>query len=239
MTAQQMLLGYGGSSAATDIAGVHGVSKTASTVVSLKKSDDTCCMYNQPAGGWADFPYTSSTGLFISGFWSTTEDDKGIWKTSASDPWDKPTGLTSPSSASGVNLYSGYNISDSIGTGANTSSTGGFAYGGSTLRTDHETFNYTFSSGLGSAKGFVIQGYGNYAAGYGAYHITPLVKITINSITRMYAPKGHIHVNTTTCAGTGYSGYVVYPLTDSYDDWSDMSLSSINGTQLGSSYFAY
>ena len=55
MTAQQMLLGYGGSSAASDIAGVHGVSKTASTVVSIKKSDDTCCTNTQPAG-WGDFP---------------------------------------------------------------------------------------------------------------------------------------------------------------------------------------
>jgi len=238
MTAQQMLLGYGGSSAASDIAGVHGVSKTASTVVSIKKSDDTCCTNTQPAG-WGDFPYTSFTGMFISGFWSTTEDDKGIWKTSASDPYDTPTGLTSPSSASGVNLYSGYNISDSIGSGANTASTGGFAYGGSTLRTDHETFNYTFSSGLGSAKGFVMQFYGNYAAGFNSYHRTPLVKITINSITRMYAPKGHIHINATTCAGTGFGGYVVYPLTDSYDNWNDMNLSSISGTQLASSYFAY
>lgn len=239
MPSQQMLIGLGGAAPATDIASLHGVSPTASTVVSLKKSDDTCCTSSQPAG-WGDFPYTSSNGMFISGFWATTEDDKGIWKSSASDPYDTPTGLTSPSSASGTNLYPGYNISDSIGSGASTSSTGGFAYVlNNSARTDHETFNYTFSSGLGSALGFVMQFYGNYGVGSNAYHKTPLVKITINSITRMYAAKGHIHQNTTTSAGTGFGGYVVYPLTDSYDNWDDMSLSSISGTQLASSYFEY
>lgn len=241
MPSQQMFLGLGGVASASDIAGVHGVSSSASTVVSLKKSDDTCCTSTQPgSSGWGDFPYNTNTGMFISGFWSTTEDDKGIWKTSASDPYDTPTGLTSPSSASMTNGYPGYNISDSIGSGASTSSTGGFAYyGAGNARIDAETLNYTFSSGLGSAKGFVMQFYGNYGVGSNTYHRTPLVKITINSITRMYAPKGHIHVNSTTSAGTGTGGYVVYPLTDSYDNWDDMSLSSISGTQLASSYFAY
>ena len=241
MPSQQMLVGLGGASGSSDIASLHGVSSSASTVVSLKKSDDVCCTYVQPsASGWGDFPYTTSTGLFISGFWSTTEDDKGIWKSSASDPYDIPTGLASPSSASGVNLTSGYTISNSIGSNAMTAHTGGFAYGGSALRVDYETFNYTFSSGLGSAKGFVIQGYGNYAAGYVAYHSTPMVKITINSVTRIYAAKGHIGVNSTTCAGTGRSGFVVYPMNSNYTNWLNGSAwSGISGTQLASSYFEY
>tara|TARA_B100000902_G_scaffold342897_1_gene347249 strand:- start:282 stop:1007 length:726 start_codon:yes stop_codon:yes gene_type:complete len=241
MPSQQMLIGLGGASGASDIAGVHGVNSSASTVVSLKKSDDTCCTSTQPgSSGWGDFPYNTNTGMFISGFWSTTEDNKGIWKASASNPYDTPTGLTSPSSASGVSMYPGYNISNSIGSGASVGSTGGFAYyGAGNARIDAETFNYTFSSGLGSALGFVMQFYGGYGVGSNSYHRTPLVKITINSITRMYAPKGHIHVNSTTSAGTGLGGYVVYPLTDSYDNWDDMNLSSISGTQLASSYFEY
>ena len=241
MPSQQMLIGLGGGgAAATDIASLHGVSSSASTVVSLKKSDDVCCGSNQPAG-WGDFPYNTNNGLFISGFWATTEDDKGIYKATASDPYDTPTGLTVASSASGVNLYPGYNISSSVGTSAQTSTTGGFAYVlNSSPRTDHETYNYTFSSGLGSALGFVIQGYGSYGAGTTAWHKAPMVKITINSITRMYAAKGNIANNSTTSAGTGASGFVVYPMSSSYTNWlSSSDWSGISGTQLASSYFEY
>ncbi len=240
MPSQQMLIGLGGASGAgADIATVHGVSSSASTVVSLKKSDDTCCTSSQPSSsGWGDLPYNTSTGMFVSGFWSTTEDDKGIWKSSASDPYDTPTGLTSPSSASMTNAYPGYNISDSIGSGANTNSTGGFAYYTVGGRTDGETLNYTFNSGLGSAKGFVMQFYGTYGVGSNSYHRAVMVKITINSITRLYAPKGPIQVDSTTCAGTGSGGYVVYPLTSTYANWNNLNLSSISGTQLPNSYFA-
>ena len=242
MPSQQMFLGLGGASGGGDIATLHGVSSSASTVVSLRKSDDVCCTNSQPSSsGWGDFPYISNTGLFISGFWSTTEVHKGFWKTGGTSPYNTPAGLTSPSSASMTNPYPGYSISDSIGSGASNSATGAFAYyGAGNARIDGEIMNYTFSGGLGAAVGFVIQAYGNSAANSGPYHNTPMVKITINSVTRIYAAKGHIGLNSTTAAGTGASGFVVYPMNSNYTNWLNGSAwSGISGTQLASSYFEY
>ena len=67
MAAQQMLLGYGGSSAATDIASLHDVSPTASTSVAISLNQDYATTNVQPsASGWGDFPYSTTTGIFIS-----------------------------------------------------------------------------------------------------------------------------------------------------------------------------
>jgi hypothetical protein len=242
MPSQQMFLGLGGKAAPTDIASLHEVSPTASTTVSVNLNQDFACTYSQPSSsGWGDFPYTTFTGMLISGFWSTTEDNKGIWKTSANNTYDQPTGLTLPSSASTSTSSwpTSWPISQSIGTNATTPTNGVYAGNHTNATRTTTVLNYTFSSGLGSALGFVLQGYGNYGNGYGAFHTTPLVKITINSITRLYGAKGHIHVNNTTCYGTGRGGFVVYPMNYTKDDWGDMTWALISGTQLASDYFEY
>ena len=242
MPSQQMLIGLGGVAAATDIASLHGVSPTAQTTVSVNFNQDFACTYTQPSSsGWGDFPYTTFTGMLVSGFWSTTQDGKGIWKTSASGIYGQPTGLTQPSSVtSSTNSFpASWPVSQTIGSHATTATNGAYITNHSGATRTGTTIDWTFSSGLGSALGFVLQGYGNYGNGYAAYHTTPLVKITINSITRLYAAKGHIPVNVTSAAGTGRGGFVVYPMNSSKDDWGDMQWSLISGTYLSSDYFEY
>ena len=131
--------------------------------------------------GWDDFPKVYGTfppcycanaggvGVMISGFWKTDTDSLGKWKTSASGVYAQPS-RTVASSGTKVDP-NGYSASwadpDDAVTEPDNSNSGMF-FGAS-----YNPFNFTgglsspiiyftqfvFTGGLGSAKGFVIQGY--------------------------------------------------------------------------------
>lgn len=129
--------------------------------------------------GWDDFPkpysewtpgaWAGGVGVMISGFWKTDTDNLGKWKTSASGVYAQPS-RTVASSGTKIDP-NGYSASwadpDDACSEPDNSTTGMF------FSAAYNPFNFTggldspiiyfaqfvFTGGLGSAKGFVIQGY--------------------------------------------------------------------------------
>ena len=256
MAIQQMLFG-GGSPPPTDLASFAGVSRTASTDVRVTPlAKKYCYQYQLPVNGYSGVPGTNANGdgFFITALGKCDEDNRGMWKNCNGSTIPYPTGLTAIDSvpaASTLNWYGGgtygspYNATNITSFGSSHANDGGFLNGGVDMYADNNNvFHYVtgrFLSGLGTAKGIVLQFFGNYA--HLGYHHTPVIRVTINNVSRTYMPKGiYTYSNTTTVYSTpGNSGVVYYP---SKYDW--MSVSDLDtffngqwGTTPSNAYFEY
>lgn len=257
MANQQILLGSGGKPPATDLASFAGVSPTAQTDVRVTPlAKKYCYDYQKPANGYSNVPGTNANGdgFFMTAMGKCDEDNRGMWKNSFGSSIPYPTGLTAVDSAtaSTLNWYGGgtygnpYNATNVTSFAAgSTQNDGAFIQGGVDMYGDNSNvFHHVtgrFNSGLGVAKGIVLQFFGNYA--YLGYHHTPVIRVTINNVSRTYLPKGIYTYNSTTTnnSSAGNSGVVYYP--SIYDWLSTAQIDSFfNGqsqTSLSSAYFEY
>lgn len=260
MAIQQMLFG-GGSPPPTDLASLAGIASNAVTDVRVTPlAKKYCYSYYLPANGYQGVPGTNANGdgFFMTAMGKCDEDNRGMWKNCNGSTIPYPTGLTAidsvPSASSG-NWYGGgtygnpYNATNVTSFGSSHANDGGFLNGGVDMYADNNNvFHYVtgrFNSGLGSAKGIVIQYFGNYV--HLAYHHTPVLRITINpgvqNVSRTYMPKGiYTYSNTTTVNTTqGNMGVVYYPSKYDWTSVSDLD-TFFNGqtqTTLSNAYFEY
>ena len=258
MASQQTLLGSGGKAPATDLASLAGVSPTAQTDITVTPlAKKYCYQYQLPVNGYQNVPGTNANGdgFFMTGLGKCDEDNRGMWKNAGSSNIPYPTGLTaidSVPSASTGNWYGGGNYGNpydarnvtSFAAGS-TQNDGAFIQSGVDMYADNNAvLHYVtgrFNSGLGQAKGIVLQFFGNYTSL--GYHHTPVIRVTINNVSRTYMPKGIYTYNLTTTSynQNGNSGVVYYP---SIYDWTSTSqidsfFNGHSGTTISNTYFEY
>ena len=241
------LEGGGGGGETNTLATFFGVDSTSSTQVFCQvlsgtyTSDDT-----DPRNGWADYP-GSDYGVFISGWGITDTDGKGLIKvgtTSNSDFADNITFTSCDSaSTSANNAHGSYNATDI--TQENNANNGVFfSSGGLQQNSDNSHWNVTFNSGFGNSIAFVGQFWD--AGTNSGFHKTPLLRITCNSVSRIFAPKGKFTHGTSgsteqqfwsTTAGRVRCCY--YPTIYDSLSGSTTDFDSQSGTSLPSSFFQY
>jgi len=172
------------------IAGAFGIASNVSTTVNVIVRDDSyqavspnyaySSHRDDVISDWDDFPkiYNPSggepggIGVAITGFWKTDTDSLGKWKTSASGVYAQPSRTVA---SSGIeidpNSYSmGFsNASDAVTAPDNATSgmffTAGYNPYNFSGGLDSKVIyfaQFVFNGGLGSAKGFVIQGWNDY-----------------------------------------------------------------------------
>jgi len=132
--------------------------------------------------GWDDFPkpysewtpgaWAGGVGVEISGFWKTDTDSLGKWKTSASGVYAQPSRTLASSGETidpGGYLPSWNDAALAISQPDNATSGmyfpasyNPFNFTGGLSATNIYFAQFVFTGGLGSAKGFVIQGYNDY-----------------------------------------------------------------------------
>tara|TARA_B100001250_G_scaffold38148_1_gene30450 strand:+ start:119 stop:1009 length:891 start_codon:yes stop_codon:yes gene_type:complete len=170
------------------IAAAFGIASNVSTTVQVNVRDDSqnavspnysySSRRQDSISGWDDFPKVygewtpganaGGVGVVFTGFWKTDTDSLGKWKTSASGVYAQPSRTLPSSGQSKKTAYAAgwSNFSDAVTAPDNANSGGYFG-------ADWNPFNKTgglggpnthlgefvFDSGLGSALGFVIQGW--------------------------------------------------------------------------------
>lgn len=246
MTLHHRLRAAAGNSSGGNLPDFFGVNPTSSTTVRFEFLDQRYTGTNtEPGNGWNSFPKTAR-GVFVSSVGLTAIDNLGIWKTSASGTYALPSDVrwvSSVSNHSGTWSYNPYDVANQ------NNSQGAFASSNFTdLATSNVShwFDLVFSNGLTNnvgtpALGFVFQWYGTYGNGETSYHNSTLNRMTSNSVSATFAPKGEITPNSTNSPGSGTGGMVQYPTL--YDPTSSLSVNSAfgsaSGSTLGQSYFAY
>ena len=259
MTIQQMLFATA-SSGATDLASFFGVNPTSSTTLRIELLDDRySCEYTQPANGWADFPITSagSTGTYLAMVGITATDNIGLWNggnrygySYGTYGYPSNTVICSSVSAKGAafgNSLSNINpwlTSNLVGYNIPNVTHGTYYAGNYVANGGVNVFvDCVFSNGLGSALGIVITHYSGYA-NLLAYNHNPLIRVTCNSISACFAPKGDYVFNANTRDTNGQAtdaGACYYPTL--YDPTTESAVDALfgnlSGNTLPSSYFAY
>jgi len=253
MPTQQLLLG-GGASEATGLAALFGVNPNSQTDFKIEPVAKTYCFaYQIPTNGYAGVPSSNSNGdgWFLTGLGKTDEDNRGMWKDASGTTIPQPTTTPidsvvggSSSNWFGGGTYGSYdyrNITNFSG-----SSNGAFINSGIAMALDSSPngnfINCRFNNGFGSALGLVTMFYGAY--NYFSYHHSPVLKVTCNSISRIFMPKGIYTVNSTTTVNDNYgkSGVVLYPTVHNYSTLAQLNsfFSGQTGTVIsGSGIFEY
>ena len=237
----------GGGPSATNLAEFFGVDPTTSTTVRYEFLDQRYTgTPTDPASQWASYPFSSSTGLFVSRAGLTALDGRGIWKDSAPGFFATPSDIrwiSSVSSHSGNWSYNPYSVDSS------STTDGAFAGGGGTdLATNgvSKWFDMVFSNGLVNnagtpALGFVFSFYGNYTSGNNSYHHSILHRLTCNGVSASFIPKGELTPNNVNTSGSGNGGFVCYPTI--YDPTTasqiDSTIGNITGINASLSHFVY
>ena len=253
MPIQQMLLGSGSGPDLVDtLAEFFNVSPTTSTNVKLEfLAANWSWPYQQPtqANSWQQNPSSTTNGCFISGIWKTDVDNVGMWREGNTNTnMGEPAGVVPTIlSSSGGDWNASYNISNAVSTPTNGNN-GGYtaaAYGVADGNSSAPYAVFNWSGGLGNAKGFKVQ-FWREGGNNIPYHHTGVMRFTIGSTSRTYAPKGVWQSNANTSSGTsgGRGGVVFYPTI--YDDTTTTALSNhfgansgITGTTLPSNLFVY
>ena len=176
------------------LASLFGVASNVSTTVNISVADQGGNSYsnaNSSGNNWNEYPRNTGLGVFISGFWMTTTDDLGSWKTGMSGQHAFPSGSTLADSGANINGNAasspGYVFSDAVGSEAADSTSGGMwvagfnpsGYAGGADNSPYAQF--IFNSGLGSAVGFAVAGYNSFGSGYGSYYTSVAMKIAIRA----------------------------------------------------------
>jgi len=170
--------------------------------------------------GWGDM--NNVNGHFISYINLTTSTEKTIITTQQATNGNGITAVASTHSSSGYNAADAINYS-SVTSGAWLAA-----------NTNTAVVTCTMSGGWGENRGIQVNAWRIYM--WGACH---LVKISINGITRYFAPKDISKPGKNPPSGT--YGHVFYPLNDTFTSFTDSRLTSLgtNDSVLPDSYFEY
>ncbi len=275
--------GNSSGSAATDLASFFGVTPSASTTVRFENLDSRFDCTDTRVPDWSYFPEQtisggdSPEGRSITMVGITDTDSLGMWAKGNTNGYSYgtngyPTNTYICDSSSYNSAYGNF-IALGNASISNDTGTTGLYTSRSIVHTHSSGSNYSqpyidivFSSGLGTAKGFVIQAYAptyhpllsSYTTNLWATQHNPLCRMTCNGVSATFAPKGYYASDSNTRVGTvwtvfaGYNlvnnpttnaGHVAYPtqydLTNTTDiDTYFVGLSS-GTTTLPSSYFVY
>lgn len=271
-----------GSGPATDLASFFKVSSSASTTVRFEQLDGRFNCADDRVPQWALFPEQQITngedpyGRSITMIGITDTDSLGMWAKGNTN------GYSYGTNGYPTNTY----ICDSFT--YNTANNNWYPFGGGSVSNDTGTtglytqrsiihahpsgsaynqpwIDVVFSSGLGTAKGFVIQAYAPVAWALNAIYNTnvwgdqhnPLCRMTCNGISATFAPKGYYASDSNTQVGTVFhagfglisnattnAGHVAYPTIYDYTDENDINLKFTSNLgydvqTLPSTYFVY
>lgn len=247
-------------SSATDLASFFGVDPSTSTTIRFRSLDCRFdCGASEPANGWASFPTAtidsggdSSRGVLVGMLGITATDNAGMWNGgnqygyalggTQGYPYD-----TVICNSSSFNTTAGVWYEGGSGNVTNNNSSN-YLYTTRSIAHAHTSSNdawidFTFNSGLGTSKGFVIQHYGPYTNQFAENH-SPICQMSCNSVSAIFAPKGDYIINSNTSATNNFStngGHIAYPTI--YNHTTATAIASdfigLSGSTLPSNYFVY
>lgn len=283
MRSHRLRAAAGGGSAVTDLASFFGVTPSASTTVRFEHLDSRFDCIDTRVPDWSYFPEQTITGgdspegRSITMVGITDTDSLGMWAKGNTNGYSYgtngyPTNTYICDSSSYNTAYGNFSALGNASISNDTGTTGLYTTR-SIVHTHSMGSLYTqpwidivFSSGLGTAKGFVIQAYAptfhfffsSLTTNLWATQHNPLCRMTCNGVSATFAPKGYYGSDSNTQVGTvtgnffGYdlvtgsttnAGHVAYPtqydLTNTTDIDTYFSSFSTGTTTLPSSYFVY